>query len=130
MHEGGVIRDAAGGVIEAYETEIIYRADMPYSTRKWRPSIYMPRSASRIALRVTDVRAERLQWISQPDAIAEGISRVGQRWEAEGICTTPTSAGDAYRGLWEYINGPGSWDANPWIWVVSFERIESQRVAA
>jgi len=96
----------------------------------WRPSIFMPRKYSRITLRVTEVRCERLKSITEANAVAEGITRVGSRWEAEGICATPVSAADAYRALWEFINGPGSWDLDPWVWVVEFEKIELARAAA
>lgn len=78
---------------------------------KLRPSMFMPRSLARITLVVTDVRVERLQDISEADAIAEGV-------EAE----RPDTAVGAYEWLWEAINGPGSWDANPWVWVVEFRK--------
>jgi hypothetical protein len=111
-----------------------YRADYlhdPNGDRKhgiaWRPSIHMPRWASRITLEVTSVRVERLQGISADDAKAEGISEfIGGWWcehdDAEQIAGMTPQEG--YRHLWERINGPGSWDANPWVWVVSFRRIE------
>jgi hypothetical protein len=104
--------------------------------RRWRPSIYMPRWASRITLEVTGVRVERLQAISEADAIAEGIRlqpfhpddgwplSQGFTWrEEDGRCALFPSACDAYRDLWESINGPGSWDANPFVWVVEFRRV-------
>ena len=78
-----------------------------------RPSIHMPRWASRITLEVTGVRVERLQDISANDAVAEGV----MDW-----ATGPTSPQRDYRALWESINGPGSWNANPWVWVVEFKR--------
>lgn len=87
----------------------------------WHPSIHMPRRASRITLEITGVRVERLQKISSTDALAEGI----QSFAAASIGCT-----DAYRELWESINGAGSWDANPWVWVVEFKRIEAARAAA
>lgn len=80
--------------------------------RQWRPSIHMPRWASRITLEVTGVRVERLNAISEEDALAEGIAP-----EAPDECAI------AFQRLWESINGPGSWDANPFVWVVSFKRI-------
>jgi hypothetical protein len=85
--------------------------------RKWRPSIHMPRWASRITLEVTGVRVERLQDISEADAIAEGCIAVN-----EGISWH--TAADAFEALWNSINGPGSWDANPWVRVVAFKRVE------
>lgn len=78
-----------------------------------RPALFMPRAASRILLEVVSVRVERLQAISEQDAIAEGIERVAG------------SPVDSYRSLWERINGTGGWDANPWIWVVEFRRREA-----
>jgi hypothetical protein len=101
-----------------------YRADSrirpEFDPLRYKPSIHMPRAASRITLAITEIRCQRLQEISDGDAIAEGIYREGQRWEAEGICATPISAVDAYRSLWDYINGTGSWRQNPWVWVVCF----------
>lgn len=95
---------------------------------KWRPSIHMPRAASRITLEVTDVRVERLQDISEADAAAEGITPYPGhhgRWLSEhrpGL--NYPSAIAAYRDLWESINGPSSWDANPWVWVVEVKRVK------
>ncbi len=93
---------------------------------KTRVSIFMPRWASRLTLTVTDVRVERLQDIVREDAIAEGVQRVGGgmlRWEnwsgAEG--QSSTSPQGAYALLWNSINGPGAWDANPWVVAVSFD---------
>jgi hypothetical protein len=79
-----------------------------------RPSIHMPRWASRITLEITGVRVERLQHISEHDAKAEGV-------ESAQCC------GAHYHGfskLWQSINGPDSWDANPWVWVVEFRRAD------
>jgi hypothetical protein len=82
----------------------------------WRPSIHMPRWASRITLEITGVRVERLQDISEADAIAEGV-------DALPMETRQSTAGLDYRALWESINGPGSWDANPWVWCIEFKRV-------
>jgi len=88
-----------------------------------RPSIYMPRWASRITLEIIDVRVERLQDISEEDAIAEGVTWFSSgAVECPGMPETPI---DAYRSLWEKINGSGSWDLNPWVWCISIRRIES-----
>lgn len=86
---------------------------------RWRPSIHMPRWASRITLEVTGVRVERLQDISDADCFAEGI----QQCSDEGLVSDGTARG-TYKALWESINGPGSWDANPWVWVVEVRRAD------
>lgn len=101
--------------------------------KRWTPSIHMPRAASRILLEVTEVRVERLQCISEADAVAEGIFRKVGRTStgdvvetAEGgelIYAFPTQAREHYRRLWDSINGPGAWKANPWVWAVSFKRV-------
>lgn len=94
------------------------RCDTPWQGvfGKLRPSIHMPRWASRIDLDITDIRVERLQDISEADAVEEGI----QEWIDGGIDHDGYPR-DAFRSLWESINGPGSWGANPWVWVVKFE---------
>ena len=92
----------------------------------WKPSIHMPRWASRILLEVTDVRVERLKDISEADAVAEGI--VPQRGGGFGLPdTTHYHSADprmSYWALWEAINGSGSVESNPWVWAVSFRRIK------
>lgn len=86
-----------------------------------RPSIHMPRFASRILLEVTGVRVERLQAISNDDAYAEGAAD----WAAEIVRNGNKfpSAQRAFQALWESINGPEAWAANPWVWAVSFRRL-------
>lgn len=90
----------------------------PEGWGKTRVSIHMPRWASRLTLRITDVRVERLNDCSEADALAEGIERI--RFPEVGEWGWPQRK---YRELWEHINGPGSWAANPWVWAVSFERV-------
>jgi hypothetical protein len=101
--------------------------------KKWTPSIYMPRAASRIELEITGVRVERLQDISEEDAIAEGIERhpkfptMWLRGSLHGDQNKVTNTAFprlAYRSIWESINGAGSWDVNPWVWVIEFRRIK------
>ncbi|WP_312381999.1 hypothetical protein [Stutzerimonas balearica] len=90
---------------------------------KGRPSIHMPRWASRILLEITDVRVERLQAITYEQAAAEGIHRHNRMWSATdegGFCHKYPEP--AFRDLWE-ITG-GDWSANPWVWVVEFKRVE------
>ncbi|WP_420465564.1 hypothetical protein [Panacagrimonas sp.] len=90
---------------------------------RWRSSIHMPRWASRLTLRITDVRVQRLQDISEKDAAAEGVERDSDGWFDYLMPGTQccTNARDSFRTLWESINGPGSWDADPWVWCVSFD---------
>jgi hypothetical protein len=89
----------------------------------------MPRAASRITLEITEVRVERLQDISEADSAVEGCTKNhnGYFWggphDVSGLKQMAT-AQQAYRDLWESINGPGSWEANPWVWAVSFKRLE------
>ena len=124
----------------------------------WKPSIFMPRWASRITLRITNVRVERLQDISEMDAIAEGVAplfteeEIARRPELNSckgayrnylwhglIGKTITgkqsdawecqysgydNAKNSFSSLWESINGSGSWEATPWVWVVEFERVD------
>ena len=75
---------------------------------KWRPSIHMPRWAARIFLKVTDVRIERIQAITEDDARAEGASSV-----------------DAFCALWDSTYGAGAWNRNEWVWALTFERVEA-----
>ena len=111
--------------------DIQYRADRDESyIDKYRSSIHMPRWASRITLEIVGVRVERLQDISEADAVAEGVVPYAvyggkpASWKAspDAIAARDTAVA-AYRDLWESINGPGSWDANPWVWVVAFRRV-------
>lgn len=97
-----------------------YRSNIPESDWKlygpWRPSIFMPRAASRITLEVTDVRVERLASISVADCVAEGIHIIPgeERGRVKEI----------YARLWDTINGQRApWRANPWVWVVSFQKV-------
>jgi hypothetical protein len=155
-------------IVSAAEADIEYRADKriarcPTSPEEfwrgeafdlmWRPSIFMPRWASRITLEVTDVRVERLQDISEADAKAEGafFTDYGRRchhdWNGPGPCPAPPehhsqkpgwqmypTTGDdqclgspqaAFGHLWIDINGQESWDLNLWVWVVSFKPVEA-----
>lgn len=111
-------------------SRIWYWADGNPTEGDWtrpRPSIHMPRWASRILLEITAVRVERLQDISEDDAQAEGLE-YSERFE--GYCIGEAEHYNShdprlsYASLWESINGPGSWAANPWVWVIEFRRIE------
>ncbi|HHI0523748.1 TPA: hypothetical protein ACP4QZ_005074 [Klebsiella variicola] len=99
-----------------------------YNYERWTPSIHMPRWASRILLEITDVRVERLNAISEEDARAEGIIDGGclncGEPEPCGCANPEPDATDAFAYLWQSIYGQESWNANPWVWVISFERVE------
>lgn len=82
----------------------------------WRPSIFMNKAATRIFLRVTNVRLESLHDITEEDAIAEGCTQ----YETE---TDWLTAKYGFQVLWESINGDGSWKENPYVWVIEFESI-------
>lgn len=132
--------------LSGYPPVYFYRADgaelPPRDARAehsaWRPSIHMPRLASRITLEVTGVRVERLQAISGPDASAEGVRIPVSARGSPLLRITGAIAPDAFkRGpldewtpddflrfefaeLWERIHGARSWAANPWVWAVTF----------
>lgn len=90
------------------------------------PPIHMPRWASRITLEITGVRVERLQDISGMDAKREGVS-VPAHTPEDGADLDYARRG--FRRLWEEIHGGGSWDANPWVWVIEFKKLEQQEAA-
>ena len=121
----------------------------------WKPSIFMPRTASRITLEIVSVRVERLQDISGYDAMCEGVEfkmpagadpsnqkfpdgfdtwhkQKQDRWFEDAArvtymaqCVAAERAISSYHTLWESINGPGSWDANPWVWCIEFKKLEA-----
>ncbi|HBX1838000.1 morphogenetic protein [Klebsiella pneumoniae] len=128
---------------------LTYRADHDWiddmrketvCTAKWVPSIHMPRWASRILLEITDLRVERLNAISPEDAESEGLERTNFTGfgDEPGLPSYPEPdvyfdplkkqwkeyPPEAFAGLWESIYGEGSWKANPWVWVISFKRVE------
>jgi hypothetical protein len=110
---------------------LIYRADHDgdlgmewHSYGRWRPSIHMPRWASRITLEIVEVRVQRLQAISGDDARDEGISDEDTRCDGECGATPCSMLVPAYQRLWCAINGADSWAANPWVWALTFKRID------
>ena len=138
------VREAWAPLVVGNENDYIYRADHHKGLekrdgdQKWKPSIHMPRIACRLMLQITGVRVERLNDISGDDAVSEGIEAEvadqtmcfrnyldeqdwfvhwgdGKDWR--------DAAKESYQSLWELINGPGSWAANPWVWVVEFRKI-------
>lgn len=128
---GSIAYERHGYPLREWGNKIWYCADGEPRSGQWtrpRPSIHMPRSLSRITLELTDVRVERLQDISEADALAEGVTPKwepgcsGRLMEAIGGFSFRPAA-SAYADLWEQINGAGSWDANPWVWALSFKRV-------
>lgn len=128
---------------------LTYRADHDWiddmrketvCTAKWVPSIHMPRWASRILLEITDLRVERLNAISPEDAESEGLERTNFTGfgDEPGLPSYPEPdvyfdplkkqwkeyPPEAFAGLWESIYGEGSWQTNPWVWVIEFKRVE------
>ncbi len=96
----------------------------------WRPSIHMPKYAARIFLEVANVRAERLHNISEQDCWDEGCEEIMHDFDdisqiemAKNIGSCIEDMRPVYALLWEKINGAGSWDANPWLWVVNFKKV-------
>lgn len=115
-------------------TKTWYEADDPQLVYagKLRPSIYMPRSRTRILLTVETVSIERLQDISDADARAEGVPGMPpfERSLLSEPCPDPAEKTDLncrmrFAALWEQINGQKSWQKNPWVWVIEFRRIKA-----
>lgn len=94
-----------------------YRCDADDDLTRWTPSIFMPRWASRITLEITGIRVERLNEITRGACMDEGcpFPNMAQTTDPRGW----------FSDLWESINGPGSWDTNPWVWVIEFKRVLS-----
>jgi len=123
------------------EDDLVYRADTfklsdyevdPEQPVIWKPSIHMPRWASRINLKITDIRVERVQDIKTDGVWAEGLNKEEyEDWLEDVMCigvpdgTTYEQPIDLFHNLWNFINGKRGygWDENPWVWVVEFEVI-------
>lgn len=122
-----------------YEADGTWPKDRDERGFPFRPSIHMPRWASRITLEITNIRVERLQDISEEDALAEGVTG----WTEPGQVKIPVGLGTQhgrqmqdgnirvkqspiyqFQDLWESINGPGSWEKNPWVWVINFKVVK------
>ncbi|MDE6588794.1 MAG: hypothetical protein K2K53_00315, partial [Oscillospiraceae bacterium] len=124
------VREAWTTLLGSY----LYRADQKPGMRnpgKWRPSIHMPREAARIFLRVTDVRVERLQEITYEDCLREGITE--DEINERDAFRPSASAKWLFAHLWDGTIKPAdralySWDANPWVWVIEFERCEETTI--
>lgn len=105
---------------------------MQFKARPWKPSIHMPRNAARIWLEITDVRVQELNDISEDDAAAEGLTKSSidsfrhglARYVAECAGTPNRPAAYAFRELWMSVYGVDSWDVNPWVWAITFKRVQ------
>ena len=120
----------SGYAIYAADGDFTWGDDDGYEDGRscWKPSIHMPRAASRILLEITDVRVERLNAISEEDARAEGIIDGGclncGEPEPCGCANPEPDATDAFAYLWQSIYGQENWNADPWVWVIEFKRVE------
>ena len=113
----------AGFKTDENDNFIIPKGKLP---TKWRPSIFMPKAAALIFLKVTDVKVERLQDISEEDAMKEGVELNNKGWKCYLGSEMRNTAKQSFISLWESINGKGSWEKNPWVWVYSFEKLNNK----
>jgi hypothetical protein len=103
----------------------IENSDFNNLANKWRSPLFLQQRFSRITLEITNVRVERLNECSEADAIAEGIdSKDGQWRHYLKVNKFGASPVHSYQTLWESINGVGSWDKNPWVWVIEFKVVK------
>ncbi|MEO0034250.1 MAG: hypothetical protein RLZZ501_273 [Pseudomonadota bacterium] len=124
--EGGHSRGRTGAFFRADHPDF-----PPCPHYRDRPSIHMPRWASRITLLVEAVRVERLQDISEADAIAEGIRQdrdgaktfIGRKGPGRWVTPWPT-AREAYEDLWTHLHGPDAWASNPWVAAITFRPVQ------
>ena len=122
--EDETIRDVPHQIHYRADTDDKYPSEWPADMGddpecpKWRPSIHMPRWASRITLEITDVRVERVQDISDDDAKAEGSKFGNAMWPSDRT---------TFELLWDSLNAKRGfgWETNPWVWVIAFKRIET-----
>ena len=111
----------------------IYKADHPDGATVWKPSIHMPKEACRLKLEIVSIGVERLQDITEEDAVKEGVEKdyytpeafgpkvwVWKNYDFEGLAET---AKISFRSLWRNINGADSWEANPWCWRIEFKKL-------
>lgn len=120
------VRETFRGPLDdgSYGYRATHTGPFTWESYTWKPSIHMPRVASRITLAIGGVRLERLQDISGADALAEGIVQLkdGGYGLPAGEHYHAADPRQSYFSLWESINGPGSVEVNPWVWVVEFRR--------
>jgi hypothetical protein len=124
------------------DKHFVYKADMCYSSErirqnyievgypyKWKPSIFMPRLASRITLEITNIKVERLRDITEENAIREGIEIIHMAEPSVPVYRNyllkeklgTTNPVKSFRTLWDKVNGADSWNSEPWVWVIEFK---------
>ena len=133
----GVNDDIEENDITLYYADGYIKENLNYETIKWRPSIHMPKSVARIFLRVTNVRAERLQDITTDDCMDEGVNRrtrirLGYSAKESMEDFNNTQLKDTFKKLWDSTIKKGDietygYKANPWVWVIEFERMEKSK---
>lgn len=138
VRETWATADECGHFNHLHTKKVLFKADGNTCVNRWRPSIHMPRWASRITLEITDVRVQRLQEISEGDVLAEGIREVTKDGRIVKYCVydkadmstvpwadMPRSSVEAFRHLWDSINAkPGTrWEDNPWVFAYTFVRV-------
>jgi hypothetical protein len=113
------------------EGQLVHNLESDDSEWKKQPSIFMPRAASRFDLEIMNISCERLQDISERDAIAEGVEYIVEHdcqgyvnYLDENSLETPI---ESYRSLINLINGKGFWESNPWVWVITFKDITAKK---
>lgn len=109
---------------------VIFRSTHDDGESKWKPSIHMPRWAARIKLEIKKIRVERLQDISEADAIAEGVKELRKGyWRNYNHEWTQfqLSAKSSFTSLWKALYGEESWNENPWVHVIEFERVTDEK---
>jgi hypothetical protein len=136
--EGKVPKVRPPGYVTAFAGEPGWGSDREERGFGWRPSIFMQRWASRLSLDITAVRVERVQDISEADAVAEGVYEAFADEREEAFSVAPPgessfpTARQYYERLWDSLNAKRghSWDSNPWVWVIEFARVPEAPSAA
>lgn len=119
------VRETFAEAIGDYAYRADYSAEILSEKRNkglWKPSIHMPRWASRITLEIKNVNVERLHDISEDDAKKEGVELYNNYDRTFGGHSAPTDYKTGFVRLWQSIYGLESWDSNPWVWAIKFER--------
>lgn len=109
------------------DTAKLWRAQHARAATPWRNPMFMPKWAARLWFRIESIRFERLQSISEADAIAEGVDGIGPEMIR---ASSPPTARERFEGMWNELHGRGSWDNNPWVRVYTFTMVETAEALA